>query len=244
MPSPSSTPRTGRARPPRATPAYDVQEEHELRRQLLDAAHALLVQRGYEHFSLREVARALGKSSGAPYRHFATKQELVWTMMEEALLQIHAAIRAAAERAGDDPAARFEAMCRAYVGYGLAHPTHYEVVFLLDATAMPELPPERMRGGVLNLELAAAVIAEGAARGVLRADDARPMVTAGVIWAMLHGAVSIAIGNRLPPGDRLTGAELVEATVQSVLARYVVPAAERPDAAPATARARRTRSAR
>jgi AcrR family transcriptional regulator len=222
-----SAPRRRGSGPP--TAPYDARDAHEIRRQILDASHDLLVQRGYEHFSLREVARALGKSSGSPYRHFPTKQELVWTMMEEALGSIYAAVRAAAERAGPDPAARFEAMARAYVAYGLDHPTHYEVVFLLHAAAGPALPAERLQGGRLTLELVAELIEAGTRAGVLRtgAPGERPLVTAGVIWATLHGAVSIAIGNRLVPGQNLTTGELVEATVRSLLARYVVPASER-----------------
>lgn len=232
MPDTPRAPRAPRRRAPAAagpSAPYDAREAHEIRRQILDAAHDLLIQRGYERFSLREVARVLGKSSGSPYRHFPTKQELVWTMMEEALGQIYAAVRDAAERAGPDPGARFEAMCRAYVAYGLAHPKHYEVVFLLDAAGLPALPAERLSGGTMTLEFVAALVDEGTRAGALRAGEAgdRPLVTAGVIWAMLHGAVSIAIGNRLVPGQNLTTAELVDATIRSILARYVVSAAER-----------------
>ena len=226
MPPASRAPRPSRRRTPAApaadSPPYDGREEHELRRQILDAAHDLLIKRGYDRFSLREVARVLGKSSGSPYHHFATKQELIWTMTEEALRQVFAAVRGAAARAGDDPGARFEAMCRAYVGYGLAHPKHYEVVYLLDSAGLPTIPTERLRSGRMTLEFVAELIEDGMRTGVLRGDDS-PLVTAGVVWAMLHGAVSIAIGNRLVPGQGLTIDQLIEATIRSILARYIVP---------------------
>ena len=210
--------------PPGDSTPYNARDEHEIRRQILDAAHGLLIKRGYARFSLREVARVLGKSSGSPYRHCATKQELVGTMLEEALGQVYAAVRTAAERAGDDPAARFEALCRAYVAYGLTHPKHYEVAFLLDSGGLPAMPLERLSGGRLALDYLAGVIEAGGRAGVLRGEVAgeRPIVTAGVIWAALHGAVSIAIGHRILPGQGLTADEVVDATLKTLVARYVV----------------------
>jgi AcrR family transcriptional regulator len=48
-----------------------------LRRTLLDAAVTLIGEVGPRAFALRELARRAGESHKAPYRHFASKDELL-----------------------------------------------------------------------------------------------------------------------------------------------------------------------
>src|ERR1017187_4433780 len=54
-----------------------------LRKTLLDAAVALIGEVGPRAFTLREVARRAGVSHNAPYRHFASKDELLVAVAAE-----------------------------------------------------------------------------------------------------------------------------------------------------------------
>src|SRR5258706_1152789 len=61
-----------------------------LRQALIDGAREILAERGFDQFSLNEVARRAGVSTAAPYRHFASKDELLSEVAElgyAALLQ-------------------------------------------------------------------------------------------------------------------------------------------------------------
>jgi len=49
----------------------------ETRRRLLEVAEEVFLQNGYEHSSLRDIARRVGASSGAIYFHFLSKAELL-----------------------------------------------------------------------------------------------------------------------------------------------------------------------
>ena len=46
------------------------------------AAIQLFVEKGVSETTVRDIARAVDMSEGALYRHFASKEELVWTLFE------------------------------------------------------------------------------------------------------------------------------------------------------------------
>jgi AcrR family transcriptional regulator len=65
------------------------------RARLLQAAFGLLVDRGFEGLSLRQVAREAGIAPAALYRHFADADELGLALVDESVAALHASIRAA-----------------------------------------------------------------------------------------------------------------------------------------------------
>jgi len=107
-------------------------------RDLLDAAATLFREKGYAGATTRELASVLGMQSASLYHHIASKDDLLYTLCEEAVQRMLAAARAAVA-AEDDPAARMRAVIAAHVCTGLAdQDTH--------ATMLGELrslPPER-----------------------------------------------------------------------------------------------------
>jgi AcrR family transcriptional regulator len=68
---------------PRAPGRPATYHHGDLRRALVDAALALVQERGAEGFTLREAARRVGVSQTAPYRHFETKEALLAAVAEE-----------------------------------------------------------------------------------------------------------------------------------------------------------------
>ena len=71
-----------------------------LRAELLDTAIEQLRQVGADELSLRALARAIGVSQTAPYRHFADKGELLAAMATRGYRNLLAALDAAVARAG------------------------------------------------------------------------------------------------------------------------------------------------
>ncbi|MDH5171482.1 MAG: TetR/AcrR family transcriptional regulator, partial [Gammaproteobacteria bacterium] len=69
-----------------------------LRAELLDTAIQQLRDLGTEDLSLRALARAVGVSQTAPYRHFADKGELLAAMATRGYRDLLAALRAAGDR--------------------------------------------------------------------------------------------------------------------------------------------------
>jgi len=100
----------------------------DLRMAAIEAGLKLLEEREADDLGLREVARAVGVSATALYRHFPDKAALLAELAEAGLEQLGAAQRAAAEAAGGGKAG-FAATGRAYVRFALANPGLFRLIF-------------------------------------------------------------------------------------------------------------------
>ena len=81
----------------------------ERRELLLRSATRVLAERGFSRAGMDEIARASGTSKGGLYFHFPTKQALLAAVVSRAGVLLQRRVRAAMERAGDDPLDRAEA---------------------------------------------------------------------------------------------------------------------------------------
>src|SRR5690349_4984776 len=89
----------------------------DLRAALLDRAGNVLRERGSDALSLRELARDIGVSPGAPSRHFMNKQALLDALALDGFERLVADIEASDKKAGPAFADRLNAMARAFVGF-------------------------------------------------------------------------------------------------------------------------------
>lgn len=100
-----------------------------LRAAILSAAVALVEEAGVEGVTIREAARRAGVSSGAPFRHFATKQALILAVAEDGMEKLRSSIEAHLERCiSDDPLRRILALSDGYLEWAVSNPTHYRVL--------------------------------------------------------------------------------------------------------------------
>ena len=79
--------------------------------------------------SLRELAREVGVSHGAPRRHFPDRQALLDALAEAGFARLGAELRAALDGAGDDFEARFRATAAAYVRFATRDAALLELMF-------------------------------------------------------------------------------------------------------------------
>jgi AcrR family transcriptional regulator len=193
-------------RRPNASPAPDRAAYHHghLREALLDSAMALYAERGRLEFTLRELARAAGVTHAAPYRHFASKADVVTALSERALEQLAAAEHEALGRAGDDLEARVRALGEAYVGFALAEPLAFQLLFSTSA-------PSSSAGAAPRAEsyrLLERTLSEAREAGVVRSDlSARELALAA--WALVHGLASLLASGSLPPGKARRATKLL-----------------------------------
>jgi AcrR family transcriptional regulator len=165
----------------------------DLRRTLLDAALALIAEAGPQGFTLREVARRAGVSHNAPYRHFRDKQELLAAVATEGFDKLTLRMHRAMSRAAD-PLARFRQCGRGYIGFALASPEHYTVMFDIreEGPASTDLAAAGARafgtlvGAVEGCHSAGAICCE------------TTMSCALFAWSLVHGIAKLGISGRLP----------------------------------------------
>ena len=114
----------------------------DLRAALIGASFDLLAECGLQRFSVAAVARRLQVSSAAPYRHFPDRTHLLGAVSATAAHDLRAAIVAAADAAGPDPAARLAAVAGAYVRYVVRTGAGFHVIY---AAELYQLPDEARR---------------------------------------------------------------------------------------------------
>lgn len=111
---------------PRAPRPY---HHGDLREALTQAGFLLLAERGLTGFSVAEVARRVGVSTAAPYRHFADRDDMIRAIAVRAARELATEMRAAVEEAGPDPVEQFAATAGVYVRYVGRRGTGFNVIF-------------------------------------------------------------------------------------------------------------------
>jgi AcrR family transcriptional regulator len=175
--------------PARAGPGRaDARGSLDLREACLAEALAIISAKGVESLSLREVARRLGVSHQAPYRHFASRDHVLAEIVRRAFADFALALRSPPQTT--DPAADSLAMGVAYVQFAFAEPLKYRLMFggtLPEPAAHPEmLMGAREAFNVLRASLARLFAARGDP-----ADNDTIDREALFAWSSLHGVVSL-----------------------------------------------------
>lgn len=177
-----------------------------LRQALVDAALALIEEKGPAGFTLSEAAKCADVTPAAVYRHFEGRDDLII----ECALQGHAIfgdlMEEAAASGQPSALAAFEAAGRAYLAFARTHPGHYMAMFEsgLSRHATPELARAVARSrGVLE------AAAEALSRHIPEGRRPPAMMVSSHVWALSHGVVELfARGNPggnapFPPEDLL-----------------------------------------
>lgn len=200
--------------PDAAPPAARTETGADLRRLILDHTRRLLVTGGYDGLSMRKIARGVGCSATSIYLHFESKDALTHALIDEGMRKLYAELTAEAD---DHPARRLDALCRAYVRFGLGNPEYYQVMFQLHPERMARYPPEDYRRARRNVERFEEALADGAAAGSLRLVSP-PDVAAMALWTALHGLVSLLLAERVDA--RVAGDAFIDAAIRQALAAF------------------------
>jgi AcrR family transcriptional regulator len=183
-------PKTGSPR--RRAPARRG-EGGKLRADIIETTSRLLADEGNpDALSLRAIAREVGVATTSIYLHFPDMESLVTVVKEQHFAELTAQLRAAADRAGEDPFEQLLAMARSYVRYGLDHPGHYRVMFSSTATSLPSDPQRRFIG-----EEGFDMLRDTVARVADKNDD--PTLVAVHCWTAMHGLISLRVRRRKFP---------------------------------------------
>jgi AcrR family transcriptional regulator len=170
-----------------------------LRRALIDEALATIRAEGVGGLTLREIGARLGVSRTALYRHFADKRALLTAVATEGFRTLRQQLVTAWEDGGRGRAA-FQAMGVAYVGFAVANPSHYRVMFGGFVDQQPRDPELAAEGAGAFQALVDALTSLQGDR-VVRGDDI--LLMARFVWAVVHGVAMLTIDGQLPEADAI-----------------------------------------
>jgi AcrR family transcriptional regulator len=165
-------------------------EKQELRQAILNAAGELFLEQGYERFSLRKVAERISYSSTTIYLYFRNKDDLLFAVVDEGFVQFGQQLAAVAQ-SQEDPWERIIALGRAYVVFGLQNPMSYQLMFMQRADFLTQTPEGSSQPRIASFQMLRQAVQQAIDAGILRPGDAQSY--SDVLWALVHGMVSLAI---------------------------------------------------
>ncbi len=210
-------------------------QQTDLQEAIKETAWKQIAEFGTPTLSLRAIARELGITAPAIYNYFARRDDLVTALIIDAYTSFgDSQIAARDALPAHDLAGRMMAIGLAYRQWALTHPQRYLLIF---GTPIPgyEAPVEKvLPAGARSLSALASVVEDLRVAGKLRSDgfpevqvqykpafeawrlyggnvDVLSLSVALLIWARVHGLVSLEVAKNMPPfGENGDGLYLYE----------------------------------
>jgi AcrR family transcriptional regulator len=175
----------------------------DLRTALVEEGLRLLITGTADLFSLREVARNVGVSAPAVYRHFPDKAAFLAALAKEGLSRLAAAQSAAASVGGR---AGFAASGQAYVRFALANPGLFRLIFTSSAISHTDLldDPEGSAGWLLHQHATLAAAPSS--------DLEMARILAYRAWSLVHGLAMLILDRQI---DRQEGLAMIDKIVSA-----------------------------
>lgn len=171
---------------PRRKAAY---HHGDLRGALIDAAHALIRDKGPEGFTLADACRLAGVSTAAPYRHFADRGALIEAVAQRGFVMLRERTSAARDSHPAGTEDSIVAMGQAYVAFATDEPAVFKLMFGAhpDVQTGNEAPASGRPCFQVLLDGVDAWIARTGLEGMTTLDVALPL------WIIVHGTSYLQI---------------------------------------------------
>jgi AcrR family transcriptional regulator len=171
------------------------EDEKERRRaEILDAAEALYIKKGWEAMTVEQVARSARLSRALVYVYFRDKEDLLFAIGERAMRVLRERFAAAIASRGQGMD-QIEAIGRAYIGYASEFPHYFDFCSRFHAHAMATDPGSnegacRIAGDQV-IGTVVQAIDTGIRDGTIRSDVGDPRMFAMTLWAFTHGIIQV-----------------------------------------------------
>lgn len=174
----------------------------DLRRALLEAALLILERDGEAGLGLRDLARAVGVSPAAPYRHFDGLAGLLEALAVTGFQRFTRAMEAVAEA---DPPDLLSAMGKTYVLFALNNRALFRLMF------SPRLRRDNRPGLRMAADAAFATL-----RHVSGGDVKAGRVAALSAWARVHGLAVLLLDGQIA----IQAGEDIEALISEIIEKH------------------------
>lgn len=176
-------------------------ERESLRTTILEAARDLLSEGGLDALSMRSIAKRIEYSPGTIYLYFRDKDDLIRSLVSDAMNLLLKYMRRGLAEAGADAthAQQHRATGYAYVRFALENTAHFRVMFEIPGVAqMVDCPTptdvEPMPDHE-SFDFVADLLARAVASGELNVPEPRHGALVG--WGLLHGLISLYLSGHL-----------------------------------------------
>jgi AcrR family transcriptional regulator len=160
-----------------------------LKERLKKEALIVIQQSGPHALSLRELARRIKVSHGAPYRHYPTKEDLLAAIIKDGFDELSYQMNLI-RKTEKNLSIQFNKMGHAYVNFVKTHPDHARLMFGA-FVQNPEDHPECKQSGDSAFEALLATVIEMQEANIFKKTN--PLQLAHLIWSSVHGFAMLLI---------------------------------------------------
>lgn len=195
------------------------------RQEIKDTARGLMAEKGTAGLSVRAIARQMGMTAPALYHYYASLNDLITALIQDAFTQLAETLEAsAADSALTTSAQRLTAVAHAYRHWALAHPIDFQLIYgnpIPNYTQPSDVtyPPARR-----SFLVVARILTEAMGSGEIELPEAYrhlpPAIEASLVkltqvdghdlplpalylaatlWAKIHGHVMLELFNLIQP---------------------------------------------
>ena len=174
------------------------------RRAILDATAELLLEDGYDAFSIRRLVERCGYAAPSIYHYFGDKDGLLDALIDERFSKLMAQLKRVPRSA--DPVAYIRGLAIAFVRFGMKNPEHFRLLFT--PRAGDQKPPPSSEEARKLIEETFGALWDG---GRLRTGD--PQTAGQALSVMCQGLV----WSRISRPDYAWGKTLTEDAIDALL---------------------------
>ena len=189
-----------------------------LREDCVTEALSIIAHDGLDKLSLREVARRLGVSHQAPYKHYPSRDHLLATVLKGAYKDFADYLESTQNKNSD--AFDLRKMGKAYIRYALSHPLEYRLMF---NTSLPDPShhPEMMQYAHHAFDMLRQALKYRSKMQDGRSTNKRNIDHQALfVWSTLHGVVSI-MRSDVTPGLKIAMTEATASEVLSLIGKAI-----------------------
>ncbi|TDF93014.1 TetR/AcrR family transcriptional regulator [Paenibacillus piri] len=166
------------------------EQKEELRLLILQTASQMFLELGYKDFSMRKLAERIGYSAATLYLYYRNKDDLLFTVVDDAFVRFQRQLTSAAE-SSDDPWERLDRLGEAYVLFGLNNPVYYQLMFMWRIDYLLESRHEEEVPRIHAFQVLVDTVRYAIDQGAMQPGD--PKDYSDILWAVMHGIVVLAI---------------------------------------------------
>jgi AcrR family transcriptional regulator len=160
---------------------------------IASAARRLLEEEGCEAVTMRRVAKAVGITPMALYRHYSDRAGLLNALADSGFEEL--AARLADARLSGDLTRRLTRVFDIFLEHALQNPRLFELMFLQSREGARQYPRDFKARRSPTANVATALIREGMETGFFRKDDAWEITFE--MGALLQGLIMLFLGERM-----------------------------------------------
>ena len=165
----------------------------EMKDLILQSAHQLFLDKGFEEVSIRNIAEAIEYSPATIYLYFKDKNEIFYALHGEAFKKFN--IHVASIISIKDPLERLFALGEKYMEFAFSFPKYYDIMFIMQAPMDCDKNSEEWKEGEVAHCQLENLVKECQQHGHFKNKEYKTL--SFLIWSTMHGMCSLALRDRM-----------------------------------------------